>query len=161
MVDVKKEKKKKSKRGFNLSLLIGSMILAVMLLMILMDDSLIPTDPYSLDWGAEYIVEDEVIKIEHPIQPNPIDKLGTDPLGRNVLSLLVAGTKVTVGIAFIATVIRTSIGVIASIYINQLRKRTTVIQYILTLLVGILAPYLILKISYFKTLELLPVKSSL
>lgn len=155
MVDVKKGKKKKSKRGFNLSLLIGSMILAVMLLMILMDDSLIPTDPYSLDWGAEYIVEDEVIKIEHPIQPNPIDKLGTDPLGRNVLSLLVAGAKVTVGIAFIATVIRTSIGVIASIYINQLRKRTTVIQYILTLLVGILVPYLILKISYFKTLELL------
>jgi ABC-type dipeptide/oligopeptide/nickel transport system permease subunit len=155
MMDVKKVNKKKKKRGYNLSLLIGSIILAVMLLMIIMDERLISSDPYSLDWGAEYIVEDEVIKIEHPIQPNPIDKLGTDPLGRNVLSLLVAGTKVTVGIAFIATVIRTSIGVIASIYINQLRKRTTVIQYILTLLVGILVPYLILKISYFKTLELL------
>jgi len=156
MVDVKKGKKKKSKRGFNLSLLIGSIILAVMLLMILMDDSLIPTDPYSLDWGAEYIVDDEVIKIEHPIQPNPIDKLGTDPLGRNVLSLLVAGTKVTVGIAFIATLLRTFIGVAAAIYISSLRKRINIIQYMLTLLVGIVVPYLILKISYFKTLELLP-----
>ncbi|MFS8542146.1 MAG: hypothetical protein LOD89_08655, partial [Tissierellales bacterium] len=86
MMDVKKVNKKKKKRGYNLSLLIGSIILAVMLLMIIMDERLISSDPYSLDWGAEYIVEDEVIKIEHPIQPNPIDKLGTDPLGRNVLS---------------------------------------------------------------------------
>src|SRR5690606_36576948 len=88
--------------------------------------------------------------------PNPIDKLGTDPLGRNVLSLLVAGTKVTVGIAFIATLLRTFIGVAAAIYISSLRKRINIIQYMLTLLVGIVVPYLILKISYFKTLELLP-----
>jgi len=154
MMYVKKAKKRKL--GYNISMLIGSIILIVMLLMIIMDEGLISADPYSLDWGAEYIVDDEVIKIEHPIQPNPIDKLGTDPLGRNVLSLLVAGTKVTVGIAFIATAIRIILGVVVSIYSRKIRKKITSIQYVLTLITGILIPYFILQIRYFRNLELLP-----
>lgn len=153
MLNVKKSKKKKL--NYNLSLFFGSIILLAIILIMFMDERLISADPYSLDWGIEYVVDGETIKIEHPVKPNPVDKLGTDPLGRNVLSILISGTKTTVGIAFIATILRLILGVGIAIY-KKPRKKLSPIQYLLSLLLGLLFPYFLLKISFFKQLELAP-----
>ena len=142
----------------NWSLIIGNIIILLLLFTMIYEDSLITADPYSLDKGFEYTIGDQVLKAEHPIRPNHIDKLGTDPLGRNVLSLLIKGTKVTVGIAFIASLIRLIIGNLAFWITPDKRKvykKTNNFYYFfLSLALEILIGYFILNRTYFKELEL-------
>lgn len=142
----------------NWSLIIGNIIILLLLFTMIYEDSLITADPYSLDKGLEYTIGDQVLKAEHPIKPNHIDKLGTDPLGRNVLSLLIKGTKVTIGIAFIASLIRLIIGNLAFWITYDKRKvykKTNNFYYFfLSLALEILIGYFILNRTYFKELEL-------
>lgn len=137
-----------------MSLLIGFIIIGILIFIIARDDVLIPSDPYSLDRGVEYIIDDEVYKIQHPVRPNRVDKLGTDPLGRNVLSILITGTKVTIGMALIGTIIRLVIGIILSLSKKQAKKETNLFKIVLSLITNILIIYLILNIGFFKNLEL-------
>lgn len=139
----------------NWSLIMGSIIVILLLFTIIYEDGLIRADPYSLDRGLEYIIGDKVFKAEHPIKPNSIDKLGTDPLGRNLLSLLIKGTKVTVGIAFISTIIRLFIWVLTSLIIKEKeRKFNNRIFYVLSIVSNIFIAYIILSQPYFSDLEL-------
>ena len=146
---------KKKKRGYNLALIIGNIIIGIIMLIMIMEESLIKADPYSLDFGVQYIVDNEVIKIEHPVKPNPIDKFGTDPLGRDILSTLISGTKVTVGVAFLSAIIRIILGAGISIWRRKEKGKAIILKYILSILVSILISYGILSISFFKKLELL------
>ncbi len=139
----------------NWILIIGSIIILLLLFVIIYEDSLITADPYSLDRGLEYRIGNDVLKVEHPIKPNSVDKLGTDPLGRNLLSLLIKGTKITVGIAFISTIIRLAIGILISLFIKDKKKRVNSgIYYILTIILNIFIGYMIFTQPFFKELEL-------
>lgn len=139
----------------NWRLIIGSIIILLLLFVIIYEDSLITADPYSLDRGLEYRIGNDVLKVEHPIKPNSLDKLGTDPLGRNLLSLLIKGTKITVGIAFISTIIRLAIGILISFFIKDKKKRVNNgIYYILTIILNIFIGYIIFTQPFFKELEL-------
>lgn len=107
----------------NYRLIFGTIMVLLLFFTIIYEDSLITADPYSLDRGLEYVINDYVLKVEHPVKPNPLDKLGTDPLGRNVLSLLIKGSRVTLGIAFISTLIRLIIGTLISFITKDRAKR--------------------------------------
>lgn len=56
------------------------------------------------------------MSIKHPLPPNKLDKFGTDPIGRNVHSLIITGTKVTIGIAVLASLFRLLIAVPIAFY---------------------------------------------
>lgn len=139
----------------NYRLIFGTIMVLLLFFTIIYEDSLITADPYSLDRGLEYVINDYVLKVEHPVKPNPLDKLGTDPLGRNVLSLLIKGSRVTLGIAFISTLIRLIIGTLISFITKDRTKRgKPAIYYILSLILNIAIGYLILSQSFFKELNL-------
>ncbi len=147
-----------SMKNINWSLIIGSITILLLLFVMIYEDALITADPYSLDKGLEYVIKDQVFKLEHPIKPNRTDKLGTDPLGRNVLSLLIKGTKVTVGIAFIATLIRLVLGSLAFEITHNRKKNyresNRFYCIFISLALEIIIGYFILNRNYFKRLEL-------
>ncbi len=140
----------------NWPLIIGTMIVILLLFTIIYEDSLIRSDPYSLDKGVEYIIGEKVLKLEHPVRPNSVDKLGTDPLGRNVLSIMIKGTKITLGIAFFATILRHLIRIFISFVVKEReRKSNRIIIKIISIILNIFIGYIILSRPYFRNLELI------
>ncbi|MCF6466099.1 hypothetical protein [Clostridium sp. Cult2] len=138
----------------NWSLIVGTIIILLLLFTMIYEDSIITADPYSLDRDLEYIINRDVLKAEHPVKPNPLDQLGTDPLGRNLFSLLIKGTKITLGIAFISTIIRLAIGVVILLIIKDRKKTYNKIFYGFSMILNILVGYIILSQPYFNRLEL-------
>lgn len=140
----------------NLALIMGTIIILLLLFTVIFEDYLITADPYSLDKGIEYDMGDEILKIEHPVQPNIIDKLGTDPLGRNVLSLLIAGSKVTLGIAMLTAAMRMMIAFIFSIFTrNRISSKTIKnLSLLFNLIVEAIVGFYIFNRQSFKQLSL-------
>jgi peptide/nickel transport system permease protein len=76
----------------------GALLLAVVLAAALVGPSLLASDPLAQDLAARHQ------------GPGPANWLGTDSLGRDVLSRLVAGTRVTLAVATGATLVALVLG---------------------------------------------------
>ncbi len=98
-------------KKINWPIIIGLIIISIMILVMVYEESIIRVDPLSIDEDVSYDLGDEKLSITHPLPPNKLDKFGTDPIGRNVHSLIITGTKVTIGIAVLASLFRLLIAV--------------------------------------------------
>lgn len=103
-------------RKRNWAIIIGLIIMVLMILVIVFDTRIIRVDPFSIDKGVTYSLGDEKLSIKHPLPPNRLDTFGTDPLGRNVHSLMVVGLKVTITIAVLTALFRLLIAVPIAFY---------------------------------------------
>lgn len=90
----------------NWPIIIGLLIIGILMFIIIFEDAIIRADPFSIDEGIIGALEGEKLSKGHPFPPNLLDKYGTDPLGRNVHSLLIFGTKVTIGVAALSALFR-------------------------------------------------------
>jgi peptide/nickel transport system permease protein len=90
------------------SFIIGAILVACLLVIAFIGPEIAPHNPYVIEriqW-----VDGELERA--PIDPNSTYPLGTDPLGRDLLSLLLHGTRTTLVIALLATTVRILLGLV-------------------------------------------------
>ena len=90
------------------SFIIGAIMVAILLTIAVIGPEIAPHNPYAIQriqW-----IDGELDRA--PIEPNSIYPLGTDPLGRDLLSLLLYGARTTIVIALLATTVRILLGLV-------------------------------------------------
>jgi ABC-type dipeptide/oligopeptide/nickel transport system permease component len=90
----------------NPALLVGGVIVLAMLGLMLFSPQLSPHSPYMTQGMT--IVEGEFIV--PPFEPDDVYPMGTDPLGRDIMSLILAGAQQTFTLAFTVVTFRLVIG---------------------------------------------------
>ena len=93
----------------NTSLVLGSLILLVLIVAAVAPQTLAPYEK-DLDIGRFLQMVEGELRAP-PIPPSPPYPLGTDHQGRDVLTQIIYGTRLTVGLALAATALRLAIGV--------------------------------------------------
>ena len=91
--------------------IIGSILVVLLVLVVVLGPELAPHNPYLVK-RIQYI-DGEMHKA--PFPPSDLYPLGTDDQGRDQLSLLLYGARVTLVMAFVATVVRLLLGLILGI----------------------------------------------
>lgn len=81
----------------------GSAFLMVMIVIAVLGRWIEPYDPIALTVGATF---------GRPQPPSALHLLGTDPLGRDVLSRLISGAQISLSVGFVAVGISIAIGII-------------------------------------------------
>jgi peptide/nickel transport system permease protein len=87
---------------------VGSVLVALLVLATVLGPEVAPHNPYlvkRLQW-----IDGELHKA--PFPPSDLYPLGTDDLGRDQLSLLLYGARVTLVMAFVATIVRILLGLV-------------------------------------------------
>lgn len=140
----------------NIGLIIGIIISLLLFIIAINYESIIPVDAYSIDKGTEGYIGDEYFKIEHPLPPNDFDKLGTDPLGRNVLSLLIAGTRTTLFIGLLASLFKLLISISIANWSKEIVSNRLIKFFSkgCNIVVEIIIAFLVLNSNWYKGLEL-------
>jgi ABC-type dipeptide/oligopeptide/nickel transport system permease subunit len=90
------------------SFLLGAVMVVLLVITAAIGPEIAPHNPYlrsRIQW-----IDGEMVRA--PIEPCSLYPLGTDPQGRDLLSLLLHGTRTTLAIAFIATTVRMILGLI-------------------------------------------------
>ena len=90
------------------SFIIGAVMVAFLLVIAILGPEIAPHNPYLIQ-RVQWI-DGELDRA--PIEPNSIYPLGTDPLGRDLLSLLLYGARTTLTIALLATTVRILLGLV-------------------------------------------------
>jgi len=88
--------------------LLGSILVAAIVLVMVLGPEVAPKNPYlvkPIQW-----VDGEVYRA--PLAPGDVYRLGTDDLGRDLLSMLLYGARTTLILAFFATVVRLLLGLV-------------------------------------------------
>jgi len=93
-------------KKINWAIIIGLIIIGILIVIIIFEDGIIRADPFSIDDGTVQALDDETLSKGPPFPPSILYKYGADPLGRNVHSLLIFGTKVTIGVAVLSALFR-------------------------------------------------------
>jgi peptide/nickel transport system permease protein len=92
----------------NSSFIIGGLMVAMLVILAAIGPEIAPHNPYirsRIQW-----IDGEMERA--PIAPGSEYPLGTDPLGRDLLSMLLYGARTTLVIAFIATAVRMLLGLV-------------------------------------------------
>lgn len=92
----------------NLPLLLGGLLLAGLLGIYLFGPQLSPHSPFTLQ-GIEYVDGDLIVP---PFAPDRVHPWGTDVLGRDIMSLVLAGAQQTLSLAGLAVLARLGLGMI-------------------------------------------------
>ncbi len=90
----------------NLPFVIGTLIVAFLVAMVLFGPSWTPHSPYTKR-GLEYVDGQLIVP---PFEPDETYPWGTDPLGRDIMSLVMAGTQQTLLVAAIVVSARVVLG---------------------------------------------------
>lgn len=113
--DIRKELKSEERKLFfrrfrsNKLLLTGTIIIVFLLLVTIVGPFLVSQDPY------EMVVQDRLQA------PSSEHLLGTDEFGRDLLSRIVHGSKVTMGVGFAVAAITSILGMIIGLYASYYR----------------------------------------
>jgi peptide/nickel transport system permease protein len=90
------------------SFIIGALLVTVLLIIAFIGPEIAPHNPYLIQRIQR--IEGEIDLA--PFEPSSTYPLGTDPLGRDLLSLLLYGTRTTLVIALLATTVRILLGLV-------------------------------------------------
>ena len=90
------------------SFILGAIMVAILLTIAILGPEIAPHNPYLIQ-RVQWI-DGELDRA--PIDPNSTYPLGTDPLGRDILSLLLYGARTTLVIALLATTVRILLGLV-------------------------------------------------
>lgn len=141
----------------NKPLAIGSLVLALILLVMLFPDLFAPTNPYGLKSMRAYTDAQGSFVIETPpFEPSSGYPLGSDEMGRDVLSLILFGTRLTIGMSLLIVAARflLSIPIGVSAGLGSFFSKTLINQFglIFSALPALLISLIILKMGFFTSL---------
>ena len=98
------------KKRVNLPLIIGLGIVILLIGVVVFEKSLMTSDPSTMRRGAFEWVNGEMVFYDAPGAPNAEFIMGTDIIGRDIYSRLIAGAKLTLGMVALTVLFRFLIG---------------------------------------------------
>lgn len=145
------------KNKINVQLLLGGVLLGIILIVIVFPRLFTENNPYGLDFFRTTYIDGKLSIDPAPYEPSEDFPLGSDDKGRDVLSMIVYGTRLTILLGFLAAVGRFVISLPLAInagFGNQVSKSvikqfTTIFSAIPALLISII----ILRLNFFTGLE--------
>lgn len=145
------------KNKINIQLIMGGILLVIMLIVIIFPGQVTGNNPYSLDFFRTTYDEGKLTIDPAPYEPSDDFPLGSDDKGRDVFSIIIYGTRLTILLGFLAAIGRFVISLplaISAGFGNQvsksvIRQFTTIFSAIPALLISII----ILRLNFFTGLE--------
>jgi oligopeptide transport system permease protein len=108
----------------NRAAVFGMIIILIFLLLAIFAPVVAPHDPLKLNSGKDYLPPAWVAKSQSGKAGDPAFILGTDTLGRDVLSRVIYGARVSMIVGFIPTTVILIVGTIIGMFAGYLGGRT-------------------------------------
>jgi ABC-type dipeptide/oligopeptide/nickel transport system permease subunit len=145
-------------RKLNYPLIFGMFIVMVLVLVVIFQQQLVTLDPYAENFGEVQYINGEFIANKPPLAPNKINILGTDILGRDIYSRIIAGASTTLKIGLLTVLFRLITAIPLAFFAgfgNRIISR--VIRFFsitFTAIPALIVSFLILNLTQLKRLEL-------
>lgn len=145
------------KNKINTQLILGGILLGIMLLVMVFPGQITDNNPYSIDHFRTIYIDGKLTIDAAPYEPSPDFPLGSDDKGRDVYSIIIYGTRLTILLGILATIGKFIIALPLAInagFGNQVSKSvikqfSTVFSAIPALLISII----ILRLNFFASLD--------
>ncbi len=108
----------------NKAAVLGMVIIAIFLIVAIFAPSIAPHDPLKINSGKDYLPPAWIEKAQTGKAGDPAFILGTDTLGRDVLSRVIYGARVSMVVGFIPTAIDLVLGIIIGLLAGYIGGRT-------------------------------------
>lgn len=140
----------------NYPLIIGGIIVTLVLIISIFSNQIVPLDPYALNQYELIYKNGEMTAIVPQAPPNSVNILGTDLLGRDLLSQLIAGIRPTLILISLIAIFRFSIALPLALFAgfgNRICERIiTFFNRTFSTIPEILISIMILNIKWLKDL---------
>jgi len=140
----------------NMSFILGGLILLVILVIILFPDSLTQVNPYGTHGVKSWVENGKYMMSTPPFAPSQGSPLGTDDQGRDVLSLIIYGTKLTMLISVLVVMgrylVAIPVGLLAGFGSYIAKTMTHQFNIIFSAIPALVFSLIILKMDYFLAL---------
>lgn len=145
------------KKG-NVSLWIGGLVILLLILVVSFPGLFSKANPYGIESIRSWVTEDGSFHLEKsPFKPDPSIPMGTDAIGRDILSLIVHGSRLTLFLALMIALMRflVAIPVGISAGFGSIVAKSIINQFavIFSAIPALLISILILNMDYFVQLE--------
>ena len=141
----------------NVSLILGGLILLVILVMIVFPDSFTNHNPYGTHGVKSWVENGQSMLSSPPFPPGQGSLLGTDDQGRDVLSLIIYGTKLTILMSVLVVIgrylVAIPLGLLAGF--GSYMAKTVIHQFniIFSAIPALIFSIIILKMDFFLALD--------
>jgi peptide/nickel transport system permease protein len=141
-------------KKINLALLVGGIIIASIVLIMMFPKTVAPYNPYVMENIKPTTSKDGSLAIKGaPFPPSKENILGTDSLGRDVLSIIIYGTRLTLQLGVLVVlgrlVIALPVGLYAGFGNSICKSAISLFSVLFSAIPALLISLLILKKSYF------------
>ncbi|MBK1812324.1 ABC transporter permease subunit [Clostridium sp. YIM B02505] len=141
----------------NVLFILGTIIILAIVFIILFPEKLTSQNPYSIEGIKSAIQSNGTLAIKGaPFSPSKENLLGTDSLGRDILSIIVYGTSFTVEICFFVVLgrflIALPLGIAAGVGNSFSNSAINLFNVIFSTVPSLLISIMILKIAFFTNL---------
>jgi ABC-type dipeptide/oligopeptide/nickel transport system permease subunit len=145
-------------KKLNYPLIFGTLIIMILILIVTFQQQLITLDPYAENFGKVQYIDGEFIANKPPLAPNKINILGTDILGRDIYSRIIAGASITLKIGLLTVLFRLIIAIPLAFFAGfGNRIISKIIKFFsisFTAVPALIVSFLILNLTQLKRLEL-------
>lgn len=93
-------------KKLNIPLILGSMIVLLLLIIVFFGGEMTSHNPYAVNLATHLYKDGEMIVVKPQMPPNPANVMGTDVLGRDIFSCILAGAKITFTLALLTTLFK-------------------------------------------------------
>lgn len=144
-------------KKLNLSLAAGGVIIGILILIMLFPQKFTSFNPYVIEGIKSSVQKNGTLAIQGaPFSPSKLNILGTDQLGRDLLSLIIYGTRLTLELGLLTVAGRFIIAIpmgIAAGFGNSFSKSViNLFNVLFSAIPALIISVLILNISFFKGL---------
>lgn len=144
-------------KKLNLPLAAGGIIIGVLILIILFPQKFTNFNPYVIEGVKSAIQKNGSIAIKGaPFPPSKVNILGTDQLGRDLLSLIIYGTRLTLELGFLVVmgrfIIAMPLGIAAGFGNSLCKSVINLFNVLFSAIPALIISILVLKISFFQGL---------
>lgn len=144
-------------KKINISLILGSLLLLILLSIALFPNLFSDSNPYSMTLVHTYMDENnELVIMTPPFEPSENYVLGSDEVGRDIWSLVVYGTRLTLVLALSITILRfllaLPLGMAGGMGSRFSRSLIDQFNIVLTTIPPLLIGILILQMNFFTSL---------
>lgn len=141
-------------RKRNLPLILGGIVIGIIVLVMIFPEKFTSYNPYVIEGIKTKVQRNAPLSIEGaPFAPSSENILGTDQLGRDILSLIIYGTRLTIGLGLFVVVgrflVALPLGIAAGFGNGLCKSIINIFNLIFSAIPALLISLLILNISFF------------
>lgn len=142
----------------NIFLILGIVIILVLFFICIYGYQLIPFDPYATNFGVPKIIDGNLMIYNPPHSPNEMNLWGTDVIGRDILSRVIYGAKLSIQLSLVISLLRLLIalpfGIVAGFGNKLGSKVIDVFNTVFSAIPALIFCYIILGLDFIQLMEI-------